>query len=61
MPRKIKVPKIVFQYANDPDSEANLQRAYNRIFDLARKEIIRKRQEEQKNEVDPSIQIILAK
>lgn len=46
----VKVPKIVFHFEDTPESRASLQRAYNCIFDLARKEIIHKRQKKQKNE-----------
>jgi len=45
MSRKIKVPKIVFHFEDTPESKAGLQRAYNRIFDLAREEIIKEREE----------------
>jgi hypothetical protein len=45
MPRKIKVPKITFHFEDTPEAKAGLQRAYNRLFDLARDEIIREREE----------------
>lgn len=43
MPRKVKTPKIVLKYADDPDSKERMQQAYNLIFDLARKELTKKR------------------
>lgn len=36
---RIKVPKLFFTYVNAPDSKERLQRAYNRIFAIARRNI----------------------
>lgn len=44
MPRKIKVPKITFHFEDTPEAKEGLQRAYNRIFELARAEIIKERE-----------------
>jgi hypothetical protein len=50
MSRKIKVPRIIYKYVDDPDSEANLRRAYGRIFELARQRIVEKNKIEKKKD-----------
>ena len=47
MPKKVKVPRIVLKFADELDSEDNVRRAYNVIFDLARKEISRKEKKDE--------------
>jgi len=47
--RKIMPLKITFYYVDAPDSKQRLMRAYNRIFAIAKQNIIeRRRLEEQK-------------
>lgn len=46
--RKVKPIKIEWIYVNSPESEERIQRAYNRIFDIAWANILRKREEKAK-------------
>lgn len=48
MPRKIKVPKIIYHYVPGPDSEERVRQAYFRLFDLAWAEMQRKESLEKK-------------
>lgn len=41
---KIMLPEININYVNASDSEKRLQLAYNRIFEIARRNIIKRRQ-----------------
>jgi len=46
--RKVKPIKINWIYANSPESEERVQRAYDRIFTIARANLLRKREEQAK-------------
>lgn len=39
---RIKKPRITFTYVDAPDSKERLQRAYNRIFAIARRNLYEK-------------------
>jgi hypothetical protein len=42
--KRIMPPEITITYISASDSEKRLQLAYNRIFDIARRNIIKRRQ-----------------
>ena len=42
--KRIMPPEITITYANASDSDKRLQLAYNRIFEIARRNIIKRRQ-----------------
>ena len=48
---RIMPPIITFQYVNASDSPKRLQMAYNRIFEIARKNLIKRKQMETKGVV----------
>lgn len=43
MMRKAAVPKIEFEYEDSKDNEEVVQKMYNRIFDLAKRNVLEKR------------------
>ena len=46
--KKIIPPTIEFKYVNAPDSEKRLQLAYGRIFEIARRNIIQRKQSQER-------------
>ncbi len=42
MGRKIKPLTIRYHFVNSPDSEERVQRAFNRIFDIAKENLLKK-------------------
>lgn len=49
--RRVMPLKFRFHYVNAPDSEERLQRTCNRIFAIAKQNLIRKRQLKQMGEL----------
>ncbi|MEO6077462.1 MAG: hypothetical protein ABIP54_01635 [Candidatus Andersenbacteria bacterium] len=52
MPKKVKVPKIVFHFQDTPESKARLKKAYERIFDIARANIYKRRLLDKDKKID---------
>lgn len=46
--KRVIPPVIEFHYLNASDSEKRLQLAYSRIFDIARRNIIQKKQSKER-------------
>ena len=49
--KRIVPPKISFVYLNEADSDRRLQMAYNRVFEIAARNLLSKRQIVQRKEV----------
>lgn len=50
--KRIMPPTIEFQYVNSTDSEKRLQLAYGRIFEIARRNIIKRRKLIERRKID---------
>lgn len=54
---RIKKPRLTFTYVNAPDSNERLQRAYNRIFAIARRNLYEKQRSGKLNTSKPNTNV----